>query len=220
MLRSSDCVAHLAAALAKAQAELTNPQKSLTATLEPDGRGGGQSYRYAPLSAGLEIIRKTLGRHDLAVIQATDLDEEREQVVLTTTLVHASGQWIAARWPVCPTSSLGQPKLMGAALTYARRYSLFALVGIAGEDDLDAPDLSRPVPETLSHAPPELKPVQVHRSRTAVRVRGRVTGATQAKAPAPAGGVPAAAAARVQAPSPADARASASSSALLASLEA
>jgi hypothetical protein len=54
---------------------------------------------------------------------------------------HSSGEWIASDWPVCPVSETVSPRRMGAALTYARRYALFALVGIAGEDDLDAPDL-------------------------------------------------------------------------------
>src|SRR5512132_3073406 len=62
-------------------------------------------------------------------------------VNLTTTLAHASGEWIASDWPVCPIAETANPQRMGAALTYARRYALFTLVGIAGEDDLDAPDL-------------------------------------------------------------------------------
>jgi ERF superfamily len=63
-------------------------------------------------------------------------------------LTHASGEWIASEWPVCPVSDMAAPHRMGAALTYARRYALFTLVGIAGEDDLDAPDLNcQPVTE-------------------------------------------------------------------------
>jgi ERF superfamily len=62
-------------------------------------------------------------------------------VSLTTVLAHASGEWIASDWPVCGLSDMSAPRRMGAALTYARRYALFTLVGIAGEDDLDAPDL-------------------------------------------------------------------------------
>jgi hypothetical protein len=56
-------------------------------------------------------------------------------------LAHASGEWISSEWPVCPVAETAAPHRMGAALTYARRYALFTLVGIAGEDDLDAPDL-------------------------------------------------------------------------------
>jgi hypothetical protein len=64
---------------------------------------------------------------------------------LTTTLVHASGEWVSSDWPVCPVSETAAPHRLGAALTYARRYALFTLVGIAGEDDLDAPDLETQV---------------------------------------------------------------------------
>jgi hypothetical protein len=106
------------------------------------GSGGeGQSYRYAPLSAGLEIVRKTLCKHELAVIQTTHVDWDVEMVMLTTTLAHGSGEFMSASWPVCRTADMSNPKLMVAALTYARRYGLFTLVGIAGEDDLDAPEL-------------------------------------------------------------------------------
>jgi hypothetical protein len=145
IMRSHDCIAQLACALAKAQIELVNPPKSLTAHFDGNGGGShGQSYRYAPLSAGLDIVRKTLGKHEIAVLQTTDMDRDSGLVVLTTTLAHGSGEWIAARWPVCPIADLPEPKLMGAALTYARRYGLFTLVGLAGEDDFDAPDAVRP----------------------------------------------------------------------------
>jgi ERF superfamily len=60
---------------------------------------------------------------------------------LTTILAHSSGEWVSSDWPVCPVGETAAPHKMGAALTYARRYALFTLVGIAGEDDLDAPDL-------------------------------------------------------------------------------
>jgi ERF superfamily len=142
MPRSSESVAALAAALAKAQAELVNPEKSLTATIRTGRPGEGErSFRYAPLSSGLDIVRKTLGQHEIATVQTTGIDPTVGIVNLTTTLAHASGQWIASDWPVCPLAETANPQRMGAALTYARRYALFTLVGIAGEDDLDAPDL-------------------------------------------------------------------------------
>ena len=65
-------------------------------------------------------------------------------IQLTTLLAHSSGEWVSSDWPVCPVSETAAPHRMGAALTYARRYALFTLVGIAGEDDLDAPDLPTP----------------------------------------------------------------------------
>ena len=138
MPRSSETVAALASALAKAQAELVNPEKSLTATIRTGPPGEGErSFRYAPLSSGLDIVRKTLGQHEIATLQTTAIDQTAGMVNLTTTLAHASGEWIASDWPVCPIAETANPQRMGAALTYARRYALFTLVGIAGEDDLD-----------------------------------------------------------------------------------
>jgi ERF superfamily len=142
MHRSSESVAALASALAKAQAELVNPEKSLTATIRT-GRTGQEkrTFRYAPLSSGLDIVRKALGLHEIATVQTTAIDPGAGIVNLTTMLAHASGEWIASDWPVCAIAETANPQRMGAALTYARRYALFTLVGIAGEDDLDAPDL-------------------------------------------------------------------------------
>jgi ERF superfamily len=143
MQRSSESVGALASALAKAQAELVNPEKSLTATVRSAAPGEGQrTFRYAPLSSGLDIVRKTLGQHEIATVQTTAIDQASGLVNLTTMLAHASGEWIASDWPVCPISEMASPQRMGAALTYARRYALFTLVGIAGEDDLDAPDIT------------------------------------------------------------------------------
>jgi ERF superfamily len=93
------------------------------------------------LSSGLDLVRKCLGQHEIATVQATAIDSESGLIRLTTTLVHASGEWVSSDWPVCPVSETAAPHRLGAALTYARRYALFTLVGIAGEDDLDAPDL-------------------------------------------------------------------------------
>ena len=90
------------------------------------------------------FVRKTLGQHEIATVQTTAVDQTAGIVNLTTLLAHSSGEWIASDWPVCAISETATPHRMGAALTYARRYALFTLVGIAGEDDLDAPDLNTP----------------------------------------------------------------------------
>jgi hypothetical protein len=75
MQRSSPSIAALATALAKAQTELANPEKSLTGIIEPQGgKGGARQFRYAPLSSGLEIVRKTLGQHEIATVQTTAID--------------------------------------------------------------------------------------------------------------------------------------------------
>jgi hypothetical protein len=158
MQRSSDSIGALAAALAKAQAEIENPQKSLTATIvSPFPREGMRSFRYASLSSGLDLVRKCLGQHEIATVQSTAIDGDSGLIRLTTTLVHASGEWVSSDWPVCPVSETAAPHRLGAALTYARRYALFTLVGIAGEDDLDAPDLvpanSPPASQDVSASP-------------------------------------------------------------------
>ncbi len=145
MQRASETIGTIAAALAKAQAQLVNPEKSLVATIRSDEVSGSErSFRYAPLSSGLDIVRKTLSQHEIATVQTTSIDETAGIVRLSTVLAHASGEWIASDWPVCSISETAAPHRMGAALTYARRYALFTLVGIAGEDDLDAPDLNAP----------------------------------------------------------------------------
>ena len=98
MQRSSPSIAALATALAKAQIELVNPEKSLTGTIEPDGgEGGVRQFRYAPLSSGLEIVRKTLGQHEIATLQTTAIDQTAGIVSLTTVLAHSSGEWIRRR---------------------------------------------------------------------------------------------------------------------------
>jgi hypothetical protein len=145
MQRSSETIGTIAAALAKAQAQLVNPEKSLVGTIRSDGPTAAErSFRYAPLSSGLDIVRKTLSQHEIATVQTTSIDETAGIVRLSTVLAHASGEWIASDWPVCAISETSAPHRIGAALTYARRYALFTLVGIAGEDDLDAPDLVTP----------------------------------------------------------------------------
>jgi hypothetical protein len=150
MHRSSESIAQLAAALAKAQGELINPEKTLKATIREEGsRGAEKTFNYASLSSGLEIVRKTLGQHEIATVQTTSIEEANGIIKLTTLLAHASGEWIASDWPVCPVSETTTPHRMGMALTYARRYALFTLVGIAGEDDLDAPDLATPTKQNL-----------------------------------------------------------------------
>src|ERR1700732_2795818 len=142
MHRSSESVAAIATALAKAQLELTNPEKAMVGTVYNNRSDSPQIFRYASLSSGLDIVRKTLGGQQIAVAQTTNIDRADGMVNLTTVLLHTSGEWISSDWPVCRTSEISAPRRMGAALTYARRYALFTMVGIAGEDDLDAPDFA------------------------------------------------------------------------------
>src|SRR5262249_61346895 len=98
-----------------------------------------------------------LGRYEIATIQTTAIDKDAGLLRLTTVLAHSSGEWISSDWPVCPISDIASAQRMGAALTYARRYALFALVGIAGEDDLDAPDLGADLAAELPRPPAHAK---------------------------------------------------------------
>ena len=168
MHRSSETIGAIAAALAKAQGELSNPEKALTATIRsPFPREADRTFRYASLASGLDVVRKCLGQHEIATVQTTAIDQHSGQIRLTTLLAHASGEWISSDWPVCSTTETATPHRMGAALTYARRYALFALVGIAGEDDLDAPDLSaEPPPEISVPASPERDPTNRRKPAT------------------------------------------------------
>jgi ERF superfamily len=145
----SETIGAIASALAKAQGDLTNPEKSLTATIQsPFPREADRTFRYASLASGLDLVRKCLGQHEIATVQTTTIDNAAGLIRLTTVLAHSSGEWISSDWPVCALSETNAPHRMGAALTYARRYALFTLVGIAGEDDLDAPDIGEPPPAT------------------------------------------------------------------------
>jgi ERF superfamily len=173
MQRSSQSIAALAAALAKAQIALSNPEKSLIGSIEArEPNAPERLFRYASLASGLEIVRKTLGQHEIAMVQTTAIDQSAGTVNLTTVLAHASGEWIASDWPVCPISETATPHRMGAALTYARRYALFTLVGIAGEDDLDAPDLVAPTPATKASAMDRSRRADVPNGRLNAGQRG------------------------------------------------
>src|SRR5580698_279020 len=93
MQRSSGSIGSLAAALAKAQGELTNPEKSLVGTIRSENAGGAdRMFRYASLSSGLDIVRKVLGQYEIATVQTTAIDQAAGIVNLTTILAHASGE--------------------------------------------------------------------------------------------------------------------------------
>src|SRR5450756_676124 len=106
MHRSSESVAAIATALAKAQTEPSNPEKAMVGTVYNVRSDSPQSFRYASLSSGLDIVRKALGGHQIAIAQTTDIDRASGTVNLTTLLLHTSGEWISSDWPVCQLSCL------------------------------------------------------------------------------------------------------------------
>ena len=136
--RSEFAPGKLAAALAKAQAKISNPAKN---AINPHFKSN-----YADLSAGIDAIRLALAEQEICFTQTTTI--QGDLVVLYTRLIHSSGEWIGSEWPVAIFGKT-TPQQMGSALTYARRYSLFPIVGIAGEDD-DGNAASQRQPETQS----------------------------------------------------------------------
>jgi hypothetical protein len=166
MHQSSESIGAIAAALARAQSEISNPEKAMSAIIRsPFPREEDRAFRYASLASGLDVIRKCLGKHEIATIQTTSIDQANSQVRLTTVLAHSSGEWVSSEWPVCGTAEIAAPHKMGAALTYARRYALFSLVGIAGEDDLDAPDLLTSTDSSPDRITPTQAPAQISKDR-------------------------------------------------------
>jgi hypothetical protein len=112
-------------ALAAAQGEMANPEKSLT---NPHFKS-----KYADITGGIEAVRGPLSKHKIAFIQTTRMEDN--VLMLETILAHAeSGEWILSEMPIIALPA--KPQEIGSAMTYSRRYSLFAICGIAG----DTPD--------------------------------------------------------------------------------
>ncbi|RMD64879.1 hypothetical protein D6833_03715 [Candidatus Parcubacteria bacterium] len=124
-MQTSEQIDQLAAAIAKAQGEIQNVHKDKA----------GYGYKYADLAAVLDIARPVLSKHGLAVIQtASNADNS---VSVTTTIAHVSGQWVSdtITMPVQVGKGMSHAQAVGSVITYARRYSLAAMVGIAQEDN-------------------------------------------------------------------------------------
>jgi len=122
---------HMAGALSKAQGEMTNPPKTRTVKVNTKG-GGSYSYSYAELDGIIDHVRPIIAKHNLAIIQR--IDTTPEAVTLITELIHESGQSVSSTHPL-PKACAAQE--FGSYLTYARRYSLCAILGIAAESDND-----------------------------------------------------------------------------------
>lgn len=120
----SESINELAAALVKAQAAMTFAKK--------DSANPFFKSKYADLSAVVEAIKKPLADNGLAYTQATDIDEHGG-VIVETTLMHSSGQWVESRLRMMPVKN--DPQGIGSCITYARRYGLQSLVGLPADDD-------------------------------------------------------------------------------------
>lgn len=138
-MKTSDTIDELAAALAKAQGEMKNATLN---KVNPHFKS-----KYADLAGIRDTVIPSLSKNGLAVVQGTSV--EGGQLVVTTRLVHASGQWMESQYPI----AIDKPQAMGSAYTYAKRYSLSAMCCIAADEDDDAN-----AAQTAPHAKPEAMP--------------------------------------------------------------
>lgn len=141
-MKTSETIEKLAAALATAQGEMKNATLN---KVNPHFKS-----KYADLAGIRDATVKVLSKHGLSVVQATSVTETG--LVLHTRLLHSSGQWIAGDYPL--PMNMEKPQAMGSALTYARRYSLSAICGIASDEDDDA-NAAASASSSRSHGPDE-----------------------------------------------------------------
>src|ERR1700743_995264 len=126
-MSQSELINELAAALSKAQGEM---QAAIKDKINPFYKSS-----YADLGSVWDVARPVLSKYGLCVMQTTELNAERNQIIMVTTLAHTSGQWVKSYLPLNPAKNDSQG--VGAAITYLRRYSLSALVGVVCDDDDD-----------------------------------------------------------------------------------
>jgi hypothetical protein len=141
MTRQSDTIGKLAAALARAHGKMPEIPKGKTAKVRSKRTDTEYSYNYADIADILKLVRPILAAEELAVIQATYMNDQ--VLMLESRIVHSSGEWMSSTYPVCTIASHQD---MGGALTYARRYSYCALVGVAADDDDDGASAGAPKP--------------------------------------------------------------------------
>lgn len=136
-MKTSETINELASALSAAQAKFPTITKDKTAKVKMRDDKGEYTYKYANLASILEVVNPILHANNLAVAQTTEFEG---QFWLRTRLLHSSGQWIESSWPL---KTYERPQDAGSALTYARRYSLSALLGIATDEDDDGAAASK-----------------------------------------------------------------------------
>jgi hypothetical protein len=144
-MKTTEQIGALAAALAKAQGELRNIEKGKINT--------HFKTKYADIADGLDVVRPVLSKHGIAIIQATDMNPDTGIFWLTTRLVHTSGEWVESIYPL----PVGKAQEQGSAITYARRYSLFSMVGVAGTNEDDDGNAANAAPAAPAKAPPKPK---------------------------------------------------------------
>jgi hypothetical protein len=137
----SDSIKELATALAKVQAHIKPVKKDKTAKI-PTKSGGSYTYHYADLSSVWDACRELLAANGLAVVQMPEAAHGGNELYLTTTLMHTSGEWMSSMLLLRPSDTT--PQALGSAITYARRYALAAMIGIVADEDDDGAAASQP----------------------------------------------------------------------------
>lgn len=135
-MNKSESIKELATALAKFQGEITNPLNSATVTVKTK-TGGTYNYSYAPLDEILKLVRPLLAKNELSIVQAPYDNEGK--ISISTTLLHSSGEYVEYPPLSLKTADLS-PQSAGSVITYARRYAISAILGIASDDDNDGKD--------------------------------------------------------------------------------
>ncbi|MEY2655502.1 MAG: hypothetical protein RLZZ524_2530 [Pseudomonadota bacterium] len=168
-MNQSPSIGALAGALAKAQAEMV--------AAEYDRENPHFRSKYATLASVWDACRRPLALNGLAVIQASEWLDGR--VIVTTTLAHASGEWISTSLSLKPLKD--DPQGVGSAITYGRRYTLASVAGVTADDDDDGNAASAaprkpaerkptPAPAPKPAAPPPPQPVEPPPLGTAARI--------------------------------------------------
>ena len=133
-MQTSETIQNLSKALAEFRKEAKQPTRSKIVEVKTR-TGGSYNYSYTPLEKVVEVIDKIAGKHGLSYLQEAFTDDNGSPAIVTR-LMHSSGEWIETR-PMILASNNNDAQSQGSAITYARRYQLSALFGIAAEDDDD-----------------------------------------------------------------------------------
>lgn len=145
---TSESIQEIGTALAKAQSEMENLEKS---GKNPAFKNEGGARPYSTLSNVLDEVRPKLSKHGIAILQVP-VNGEDGAVGVVTRLIHSSGQWMEGSLYVKPAQFTAQG--VGSVLTYLRRYTLMSMAGVApDDDDGNAASIEQPVNRAPANRP-------------------------------------------------------------------
>lgn len=177
-MRMSDSINELATALAKAQGQFTNPERNREVEVRPR-ESAAYKFRYATFDAILDVVRKPLSENGLALVQGVATTDAG--LVLTTKLLHATGQWIESDTPVFYTGDKAQA--FGSGVSYAKRYAVAALLGITADEDDDGNNASGNAATYKDRAPRKTPPRSVETGRPLHEAHNEITNGTASTVP-------------------------------------